>query len=85
MNNTNVYDDLRQILARGTLRQQLEVELKDDLVLRSDLNVDSAMLVDIVLDIEERYSISVGDDEIDRLRTVGDLVKLISGASPNLQ
>ena len=84
MSNTKVYDDLKEILARGTLRTGLPVELRDDLMLQGDLNVDSAMLVDIVLDIEERYSIRVRDEEIDRLRTVGDLVKLISGASSNL-
>ena len=75
--NVDVYDDLRQILERVRFTN-LSAQLSDDLMLQEDLNVDSPMLVEIVLDIEERYSIRIGDEEIGRLRRVGDLVKLIS-------
>ena len=76
--NVDVYDDLRQILERVSFFTTLPAQLSDDLMLQEDLNVDSPMLVEIVLDIEQRYSIRVGDEEIGRLRRVGDLVKLIS-------
>jgi acyl carrier protein len=81
MSNTNVYDDLKEIIARATFGHRAPAELRDEMLLQSDLNVDSPMLVEIVLDIEERYSIHIKDEEIDRLRTVGDLVQLISGVS----
>lgn len=43
----------------------------------AELKVNSARLVDIVLEIEDRFSIEVTDAEADRVKTVGDAVKLI--------
>ena len=76
----NTAEALRSILARVIDPKLLPSQLNDNIELQKDLNVDSAMLVDIVLDLEERYSIHVADQDIDRLRTVGDLTRLISGA-----
>ena len=76
----NTAEALRSILARVIDPKLLPSQLNDNIELQKDLNVDSAMLVDIVLDLEERYSIHVADQDIDRLRTVGDLSRLISGA-----
>jgi acyl carrier protein len=42
-----------------------------------DLKVNSARLVDVVLEIEDAFNIEVKDDEADKVRTVGDAVKLI--------
>lgn len=42
-----------------------------------DLKVNSARLVDIVLEIEDTFGIAVKDDEADRVKTVGDAVTLI--------
>jgi acyl carrier protein len=44
-----------------------------------DLKVNSARLVDVVLEIEDAFGIEVKDDEADKVRTVGDAVKLIMG------
>jgi acyl carrier protein len=76
----NTAEALRSILAKVIDPKLLPSKLNDNIELQKDLNVDSAMLVDIVLDLEERYSIHVADQDIDRLRTVGDLSRLISGA-----
>lgn len=42
-----------------------------------DLKVNSARLVDIVLEIEDAFGIEVPDDDADRVRTVGDAVGLV--------
>ncbi len=42
-----------------------------------DLKVNSARLVDIVLEIEDTFGIAVKDDDADRVKTVGDAVTLI--------
>jgi len=42
-----------------------------------DLKVNSARLVDIVLEIEDKFGIAVTDDQADQVRTVGDAVSLI--------
>ena len=48
----------------------------DTSILR-DLKINSARLVDIVLEIEDAFSIEVSDEAADQVKTVGDAVKLI--------
>jgi acyl carrier protein len=42
-----------------------------------DLKVNSARLVDVVLEMEDQFGIAIADDEADKVKTVGDAVKLI--------
>ncbi len=42
-----------------------------------DLQVNSARLVDIVLEFEDQFDIEVEDEAADNIRTVGDAVNLI--------
>ncbi len=42
-----------------------------------DLKINSARLVDIVLDFEDEFDIEVDDDDADKVATVGDGVDLI--------
>ena len=45
----------------------------------SDLKVNSARLVDVVLAFEDVFGIEVADDDADKVETVGDAVRLIQG------
>ena len=42
-----------------------------------ELGVNSARLVDIVLDFEDKFEIEIDDDSADRVRTIGDAVQVI--------
>lgn len=42
-----------------------------------DLQVNSARMVDILLETEEKFGIAIDDQSADRLRTIGDAVELI--------
>ena len=42
-----------------------------------DLKVNSARLVDVVLEIEDNFGIEVKDEDADKVKTVGDAVSLI--------
>ena len=42
-----------------------------------DLQVSSSRLVDIVLAIEDKFGIEVGDEEADKISTLGSAVELI--------
>ena len=44
-----------------------------------DLKVNSARLVDIILEMENEFDIELGDDDADQVRTVGDAVRIIEG------
>ncbi|MGA2450231.1 MAG: phosphopantetheine-binding protein [Polyangiaceae bacterium] len=45
-----------------------------------DLKVNSARLVDVVLEMEDTFGIAVQDDDADKVKTVGDAVRLILAA-----
>lgn len=42
-----------------------------------DLHADSLEKVEVVMALEETFNVEIPDDELDNLKTVGDLVRLI--------
>ncbi len=42
-----------------------------------DLNINSSHLVDIILDVEDRYDILVEDAEMEEMRSVADAISLV--------
>ena len=42
-----------------------------------DLGADSLDVVDLLMSIEDEFEIEVPDDDVEKLRTVGDVVKYI--------
>ena len=53
-------------------------EIGDDTLLVDDLNVNSARLVDIMLEMEDRFAIRIDDEEAGALTTVGGAVDLVA-------
>lgn len=70
-----VFEKLREFIC-----EQLDVREEDvtmDSDLREDFDADSIDLVDIVMSIEDEFSVEVPEDAIDELKTVGDVVRFI--------
>ncbi len=53
------------------------VKLTRDTDLIADLEVDSVAVLDIVMDIEDAYDISIPVNTISEIRTIGELVDAI--------
>ncbi len=49
----------------------METSIKDD------LNADSLDVVELMMDIEEQFGITISDEEAMKLSTIGDIVKYI--------
>lgn len=43
-----------------------------------DLKVNSARIIDITLDIEEEFGIEINDNDLEKIITVEDLIKVVS-------
>lgn len=70
-----IFDEVKEILA-----EQLNVDInKIDIAsnLADDLGADSLDAIDIVMTIEDRYSIEVPDEVIENMETVDDIVSFI--------
>jgi acyl carrier protein len=46
-------------------------------LLKDDLDVDSLDLVEVAMTLEDVYSLTLQEDEMDNIKTVGDIVSLI--------
>lgn len=42
-----------------------------------DLHVDSLTLIEIIVDCEKNFDVAINDKRIKKLKTIGDLVKLV--------
>ena len=59
------------------LAEQFDVEedsLKNDTDLQDDLGADSLDVVDLLMSIEDESEIEIADEEIENIRTEGDIV-----------
>jgi acyl carrier protein len=77
MDQKEVTDKIVAILKPFVKNQEALAHLGPETSILKDLKVNSARLVDIILDIEERFGIQVLDSEADKVRTLGDAVNLV--------
>ena len=47
--------------------------IRDEMHFVNDLGADSLHIVEIVMEIEDEYNISIPDEDVETLETVGDL------------
>ena len=53
-------------------------DVVDDKSFTDDLDVDSLSMVEVAMAAEEQFGVKIPDDELPKLKTVGDAVKYIS-------
>ena len=66
---------------RGMIADQLKVDpasITTESRLMEDLKADSANIMVMIMDLEDQFGITVEDDQIMRMRTVGDVVEYIA-------
>ena len=66
---------------RGLIAQQLKVDpekITRESRLMEDLKADSANIMVMIMDLEDQFGITVEDDQIMKMRTVGDVVNYIA-------
>ena len=60
--------------------EQLDVKPEDvseSKTFTEDLGADSLAIVELVLALEEKFDVKIPDDEVDKIKTVGDAVSYI--------
>jgi acyl carrier protein len=66
---------------KNMIAEQLKVDpakITPESRLMEDLKADSANIMVMIMDMEDRFGITVEDDQIMKLRTVGDVVNYIA-------
>lgn len=77
MDDSKIFEEMINILRPYAKNQDLLASAAMDTHILNDLKVNSARLVDVIIKCEDVYGISVDDDEADKIRTVGDAVRII--------
>lgn len=78
MKKTNSYSELLEIITPYLPEDIDPGSIDQTSHLIDELNINSAHLVDIVLDLEDRYDIQLEDDDMQKMQTVGDALEIIS-------
>ena len=66
---------------KNMIAEQLKVnpaEIKPESRLMEDPKADSANIMVLIMDMEDKFGITVEDDQIMKLKTVGDVVNYIA-------
>ncbi len=75
----DIFEQVKKILC-----DQLDLDeeqVTEDSEVIDDLGADSLDIVDLVMTLEEEFDTEIPDEDIESLRTVGDIVKYIEERS----
>ncbi|KPM33399.1 Hypothetical protein I595_302 [Croceitalea dokdonensis DOKDO 023] len=78
MKENEKYSQLKNIVA-AYLPEDIKVDsITENSDFTGELNINSANLVDIVLDLEDAFDIRLENEDMDRMKTVGDALRIIN-------
>ncbi len=69
--------EILEILKKYAINKKVFENLPENPHIANDLKINSARLVDIVIDIEEKYNIEVENEQLKNIVYLNDIVKLI--------
>ncbi|MDD7517858.1 MULTISPECIES: acyl carrier protein [Ruminococcus] len=70
-----IFEKLKDIIAEQLSVEADEVNL--DANIQDDLGADSLDVVDLITTIEDEFDISIPDEAVEEIKTVGDIVNYI--------
>lgn len=65
---------------KALVAEQLDAEadtITESTSITDDLGADSLDVVDLVMAIEDEFSIEIPEDQVENIKTIGDIVKYI--------
>lgn len=78
MNRAEILEELKKILSPYTADKDKLALINDDTDLIKDLKINSANLVDIIIDAEEKYNVEIDYDSAEKMINVGSCIDVIA-------
>ena len=78
MNKTELINSLKEIVKPYVQDEAAFQNLTEDTKFIDDLKINSANLVDIVLDVEDKFDIHIEDDAMENMLTVKGAMDIVS-------
>ncbi|WP_114206323.1 acyl carrier protein [Acidisarcina polymorpha] len=76
MTNSEIYCGVESVILTYTVKDG-PIKITEGTNLSENLGINSARMVDIVLDLEDKFKISIPDSDMEQMNTVGEIVTLI--------
>ena len=70
-----VFEKVRDILVEKLDVEEDKVTMEASIT--DDLGADSLDVVDLVMSLEEEFDVEIPDDQVENIKTVGDIVRYI--------
>ncbi len=74
----NIKDKIMPILKRYTFDKKIWETVSENPDLAKDLKINSARIVDIILDIEDEFKIEIDNESLESIKTINDVENIIS-------
>ena len=78
MTREETLNELKTVIAPYTINKEMLNSINDETDLIRDLKINSANLVDIIIDAEARYDIEIDYDSADKMTNVGTCIDVIT-------
>ena len=79
MAKEEIFDKLKELVVDQLGVEEDEVTMEASM--QDDLGADSLDLVDLVMSVEEEFGVKVADEDLENIKTVGDIVNYIEDLS----
>jgi len=77
MDKQTILDELRKVLAPYTENKEALNTINEHTNLIKDLKINSANIIDIIIDAETRYDIEIDVDSAEKMSSVGSCIAII--------
>jgi len=77
MSREEILAGLKTVLAPYTMDKQALNSMNDETEFIKDLKINSANLVDIIIDAEEKYDIEIDPDSAEKIHNAGSCIDVI--------
>lgn len=70
-----VFDKVKEIICDQLDIEEDKITMESDII--EDFDADSLDVVDLIMSLEDEYGIELPDEEVESIKTVGDIVRYI--------
>ena len=78
MTRPEILNELKKVISPYTTNKEMLANIDEQTDLIKDLKINSANLVDIIIDAEAKYDIEIDYDSADKMVNVGTCIDVIS-------
>lgn len=77
METNEIFNRVVKIISEFVKEPERLENVSMDTLIIQDLKVNSARLVDIIIQSEDAFDIGIDDDDADQIKTIGDAVRVV--------